>query len=62
MDVNAKQFDDDFYDLRCKIKDLERRLGNILTQSFDDAATLGARFRLLFRLFNNLSSDLDLDL
>lgn len=24
MDVSAKQFDDDFYEFRCKIKELER--------------------------------------
>lgn len=47
MDVSAKEFDDDFYDFRCKIKELERRLGSILTQSFDDAATINARFKLL---------------
>ncbi len=47
MDVSAKDFDDDFYDFRCKIKELERRLGSILTQSFDDASTINARFKLL---------------
>ena len=27
LDVETKQFDDDFYDFRCQIKELERRLG-----------------------------------
>ena len=47
MDVGAKQFDDDFYDFRCSIKDLERRLGSVLTQGFDDAPTVRGRFKLL---------------
>jgi len=47
LDVNAKDFDDDFYDFRCKVKELERRLGSIMTQSFDDAVTINARFKLL---------------
>jgi dynein heavy chain len=47
MDVGAKQFDDDFYEFRCKIKELERRLGSLLTQGFDDCATIYSRFKLL---------------
>jgi dynein heavy chain len=47
MDVSAKQFDDDFYEFRCKIKELERRLASVLTQGFDDASTLTGRFKLL---------------
>ena len=47
MDVNAKQFDDDFYEFRCKIKELERRLGSVLTQGFDDSPTIQGRFKLL---------------
>ena len=47
MDVGATQFDDDFYDFRCKIKELERRLGSILTQGFDDCSTIFGRFKLL---------------
>ena len=47
MNVNAKQFDDDFYEFRCKIKELERRLGSVLTQGFDDSITIQGRFKLL---------------
>lgn len=47
MDVGAKEFDDDFYEFRCKIKELERRLGSILTQGFDDCDTIYGRFKLL---------------
>lgn len=48
MDVNgASKFDDQFYDFRCKIKELERRLGSVLTQGFDDCTTLFGRFKLL---------------
>ena len=47
MDVGKKEFDDDFYDFRCRIKELERRLGSILTQGFDDCATIYGRFKLL---------------
>ena len=47
MDVGVKQFDDDFYEFRCRIKELERRLGSVLTQGFDDCATIYGRFKLL---------------
>ena len=36
MNVSAKKFDDDFYEFRCTIKELERRLGSVLTQGFAD--------------------------
>lgn len=47
MDVSAKTFDDDFYEFRLKIKELERRLGSVITQAFDDSATIYAQFNLL---------------
>lgn len=47
MDVGASKFDDNFYDFRCKIKELERRLGSVLTQGFDDCSTIYGRFKLL---------------
>ena len=47
MNVGAKEFDDDFYEFRCKIKELERRLASILTQGFDDSDTIYGRFKLL---------------
>ena len=47
MDVELKQFDDDFYEFRCLIKELERRLGSIVIQAFDDCTTVSACFKLL---------------
>ncbi|CAN0055637.1 unnamed protein product [Heterosigma akashiwo] len=47
MDVAAKQFDDDFYRFRCAIKELERRLGAVVSLAFDDCATVYGRFKLL---------------
>mmetsp|Transcript_25005 Transcript_25005/g.85566 ORF Transcript_25005/g.85566 Transcript_25005/m.85566 type:complete len:4525 (+) Transcript_25005:136-13710(+) len=47
MDVETKQFDDDFYEFRCVIKELERRLASVITQAFDDCTTVGTRFKLL---------------
>jgi dynein heavy chain len=47
MDVDAKQFDDDFYRFRCRVKELDRRLGAVLATGFDDAATTLGRFQLL---------------
>lgn len=32
MDVEAKQFDDDFYEFRGQINELERRLASVITQ------------------------------
>lgn len=47
MDVDAKAFDDDFYEFRVRVKELERRLASVLTQSFDDTPTILGRFKLL---------------
>ena len=47
MDVESKQFDDDFYEFRCVIKELERRLGHVIVQAFDDCTTVGMTFKLL---------------
>ena len=47
MDVGAKEFDDDFYEFRCSIKELERRLGAVVSLAFDDCATVYGRFKLL---------------
>jgi dynein heavy chain len=46
MDVGAKNFDPDYYDFRCRIKELERQLGSVLTQAFDDCNTNLACFKL----------------
>lgn len=47
MDIEKKQFADDFFKFRQRIKELERRLASILTQSFDDSDTLIGKFKLL---------------
>lgn len=47
MNINKKEFDDDFYEFRSKIKELERRLASVITQGFDDYDTLYGRFKLL---------------
>ena len=47
LDVESKSFDDDFYDFRCVIKELERRLGSVIIQAFDDCTTVAGTFKLL---------------
>ncbi|GBG28212.1 Dynein heavy chain 2, axonemal [Hondaea fermentalgiana] len=47
MDVDAKAFDDDFYEFRVKIKELERRIASVLAQGFEDCPTITGRFKLL---------------
>ena len=42
-----REFDDDFYKFRTRIKELERRLASVLTQSFDDCDTIIGKFKLL---------------
>ena len=46
MDVDAKSFDDDFYEFRVRIKELERRLASVLSQGFDDCVTVVGKFKL----------------
>ena len=45
--MDIKKFDDDFYEFRSKIKELERRLASVITQGFDDCDTIYGRFKLL---------------
>jgi dynein heavy chain len=47
MDIERREFEDDFYKFRQKIKELERRLASILTQGFDDCDTIIGKFKLL---------------
>lgn len=47
MDISNKAFDDSFFEFRNTIKELERRLAAVITQSFDDTDTLIDKFRLL---------------
>jgi dynein heavy chain len=47
MDVGARAFDDDYYEFRCSIKELERRLGAVVSLAFDDCSTVYGKFKLL---------------
>lgn len=47
MQIDEKAFDDDFFKFRQRIKELERRLASVLTQSFDDCDTIIGKFKLL---------------
>jgi dynein heavy chain len=47
MDIEKRNFDDDFFKFRQSIKELERRLASILTQGFDDCDTITGKFKLL---------------
>jgi len=47
MNIEERQFDDDFFKFRQRIKELERRLASILTQGFDDCDTIIGKFKLL---------------
>jgi dynein heavy chain len=47
MDIERREFDDDFFKFRQRIKELERRIASILTQGFDDCDTIIGKFKLL---------------
>lgn len=47
MDIEKREFDDDFYKFKQRIKELERRIASILTQGFDDCDTIIGKFKLL---------------
>lgn len=47
MDIEKRQFDDDFFKFRQKVKELERRLASVLSQGFDDCDTIIGKFKLL---------------
>jgi len=55
MNIASVKFDQDFYNFRSRVKELERRLGSILTQGFDDADTIFGRFKLLDSFENLLN-------
>ena len=58
MDVGAKHFDEDYYRFRQRVKELERQLGSVLTQAFDDCNTNIACFKL-FDTFAEMQKGLD---
>jgi dynein heavy chain len=47
MEIEERRFEDDFFKFRQRIKELERRLASVLTQSFDDSDTIIGKFKLL---------------
>lgn len=47
MNIEERNFDDDFFKFRKNIKELERRLASILTQGFDDSDTIIGKFKFL---------------
>ena len=47
LSVESKEFDDDFYEFRCSIKELERRIGSVISQGLDDCTTISMTFKLL---------------
>ena len=46
MNVENKKFDEDFYEFRCTINELERRLAAVIVQAFDDSTTVMGCFKL----------------
>jgi dynein heavy chain len=64
MSVDTKQFDDDFYNFRLVVQDLERRIASVIMQAIDDSTTVMTIFKLLDSFENLLernviSSDLE---
>ena len=47
MDTNMKEFEEEFYSFREKIKELERRIATIIIQSLDDSENLIDRFKII---------------
>ena len=47
MDVEAKQFDDDYLEFRKMMKEIERRLGAVICLALDDCPTVYGRFQVL---------------
>jgi dynein heavy chain, axonemal len=47
LDIENKEFENSFYDFRTRVKELDRRVGSVIVQGFDDAYTVGGRFKLL---------------
>uniref|UniRef100_A0ABM5FM48 Dynein axonemal heavy chain 9 isoform X2 n=1 Tax=Pogona vitticeps TaxID=103695 RepID=A0ABM5FM48_9SAUR len=47
LDVANMEFEDDVYNFKGKIEDMDRRLGAIFIQAFDDAASVEHAFKLI---------------
>lgn len=46
MDIKENGFNDDFSIFRNRMKELDKRLGSVISQSYDDNNSLMARFKL----------------
>ncbi|KAM6469113.1 dynein axonemal heavy chain 9 [Liasis olivaceus] len=47
LDVANTEFEDDVYDFKNKMEDMDRRLGTLFGQAFDDAASVEHAFKLI---------------
>ncbi|XP_032992214.1 dynein heavy chain 9, axonemal-like [Lacerta agilis] len=47
LDVANMEFEDDVYDFKEKVEDMDRRLGTAFAQAFDDAASIEHAFKLI---------------
>jgi dynein heavy chain len=47
LNIENMEFEDDFFKFKQRIKELERRLASVLTNSFDDCDTIIGKFKLL---------------
>ena len=61
MNIENREFDDDFFVFRSSIKELDRRVSAILTQAFDDCDTIIGKFKLLESFEGLLSRPIILD-
>lgn len=53
LDLSNKSFEEEFYEFRTRMKELDRRLGSVVVQALDDASTVTGKFRVL-DTFENL--------
>mmetsp|Transcript_17270 Transcript_17270/g.33650 ORF Transcript_17270/g.33650 Transcript_17270/m.33650 type:complete len:4514 (+) Transcript_17270:154-13695(+) len=47
MDITAARFDTDFFQFRCDVKDLERRVSVVVQSAFDDCSSIDLQFKCL---------------
>lgn len=47
MDVSNMQFNEDFQIFKSRMKELDKRLGSVISQSFEDNDSLVSRMKLL---------------
>ncbi len=54
FDIDASQFDRDFYQFRTTVKELEARLAAVLNQAFEACSTVDAVLKVCFALIVSL--------